>query len=202
LSTTNLILVIHIIHHIQHNKRIISTMFGYGKKNRQKQAASTSSSTGNETGLLYYKVGKDGVVTNFQAWLRGWKEHKIMEYDVTYQEGLREYKREEFDLDGRLRALEYEPLVTISKDFWVPTTVDILELEAESDTTRRGYVERRLMAQWARTQAIRNAEIQARNDATKKKRDEIIAIGNDTTRKNTITTLMGKVLGDMTAESR
>jgi hypothetical protein len=62
-------------------------MFGYGKKNRGKQTGS-SGLNGNETGLLYYKVGRDGVITNFQAWLRGWKDHKIMEYDVTFQECL------------------------------------------------------------------------------------------------------------------
>jgi hypothetical protein len=44
-------------------------MFGYGKKN---QAARKPDSSGrNETGLLYYKIGKDGAITNFQAWLRG-----------------------------------------------------------------------------------------------------------------------------------
>ncbi len=35
-----------------------------------------------QNGLLYYKISKDGVVTNFQTWLRGWKEHKITEYDM------------------------------------------------------------------------------------------------------------------------
>jgi hypothetical protein len=57
-------------------------MFGYGKKQQQvKKIAS-------ETTLLYYKVGKEGVVTNYQAWLRGWREHKITEFDVSFQEGL------------------------------------------------------------------------------------------------------------------
>jgi hypothetical protein len=36
-------------------------MFGYGKK--QQQAKKTS----NETSLLYCKVGKEGVVANYQA---------------------------------------------------------------------------------------------------------------------------------------
>ena len=59
-------------------------MFGYGKKNRGKQPGLSQNS---ETGLLYYKVGNDRVVTNYQSWLRGWKEHKITEYDVCFQEG-------------------------------------------------------------------------------------------------------------------
>jgi hypothetical protein len=63
-------------------------MFGYGKKSQQ-QAKRASG----ETSLLYYKVGKEGVVTNYQSWLRGWREHKITEFDVIFQEGLRELKR-------------------------------------------------------------------------------------------------------------
>ena len=27
--------------------------------------------------LVYNKVGKEGVVTNYPAWLQGWREHKI-----------------------------------------------------------------------------------------------------------------------------
>jgi hypothetical protein len=84
----------------------------------------------------------------------------------------------------------------------VSTAEEILELEAETNSVRRGYLERRMMATWATRQAGRNAEIQANNDAIKKQRDEIIAKGNEVARKNMITSLMGKVLGDMTAESR
>jgi hypothetical protein len=125
-----------------------------------------------------------------------------MQYEVSFQEELREYKRVQYDLDKELQSLEYEPLVMISKDFWVPDAREIEELEAEPSVTRRGYIERRMMLEWAARQAERNAEIQAWNDAIKKRRDEIITRGNDVARKNTITGLMGKVLGDMTAESR
>jgi hypothetical protein len=59
-----------------------------------------------------------------------------------------------------------------------------------------------MMAEWAERQAAINAEIQANNDAIKKQRDEIIAKGSDTARKNIITKLMGQVMGDMTTESR
>jgi hypothetical protein len=95
-------------------------MFGYGEK---LQARKPDSSGRNETGLLYYKVGKDGAVTNFQAWLRGWKEHKITEYDMFFQEGLHDYKLEPYDMKAALRTLEYQPLLMISKDFWVPSRV-------------------------------------------------------------------------------
>jgi hypothetical protein len=163
-------------------------MFGYGKKNQAKKLASPSN---NETGLLYYKVGKDGAVTNFQAWLRGWKENKITEYDVFFQVGLREYKREPYDVAMALQNLEYQLLLTMSKDFWVPTARQIAELDAETNATRKGYMERRMMTEWAETQAARSAEIQARNDSIKKERDEIITKGNDTARRNIITKLMG-----------
>jgi hypothetical protein len=115
---------------------------------------------------------------------------------------LREYKWNEYDLDKELSKLEYQPLLTISKDFWVPTTQEIVELEAETNSIRRGYLARRMMATWATRQAGRNAEIQASNDSIKKQRDEIITKGNEAARKNMIMNLMGKVLGDMTAESR
>jgi hypothetical protein len=59
-----------------------------------------------------------------------------------------------------------------------------------------------MMADWAEEQAKANATIKATNDTIKKKRDEIIATGNETTRKNMITKLMGQVMADMTAESR
>ncbi len=125
-------------------------MLGYGQKNQAKKLVSTSN---DETGLLYYKVGKDGAVTNFQVWLRGRKEHKITEYDLFFQEGLRKYKREPNDMAAALQNLEYQPLLTISKDFWVPTRSQIIKLDAEMNTTRKGYMERRMMAEWAQEQA-------------------------------------------------
>jgi len=172
-------------------------MFGYGKK--QQQATKKPSS---KTSLLYYKVGKEGVVTNYQAWLRGWREHKITEFDVFFQEGLRELKRKEFDLEEELQGLEYQPMVTISKEFWVPTSEELRELDAETNDIRRNYKERRMMAEWAEEQAKINAAIKATNDTIKKQCDEIITRGNDSTQKNTITKLMGQVMADMTPESR
>jgi predicted nucleic acid-binding Zn-ribbon protein len=169
-------------------------MFGYGKKQQQQSKKAL-----NETSLLYYKVGKEGVVTNYQAWLRGWREHKITEFDIIFQEGLRE---KEFDLEAELQSLEYQPMVTILKEFSIPTREGLRELEAETNDVRRSYKERRTMAEWADEQAKINATIKATNDTIKKQRNEIIARGNETTHKNTITKLMGQVMADTTSESR
>jgi len=40
-------------------------MFGYGKKAQQPKKTSPS-----ETTLLYYKVGKEGVITNYQSMVK------------------------------------------------------------------------------------------------------------------------------------
>jgi hypothetical protein len=113
---------------------------------KEEQAKKLVSPSNNETGLPYYKVGKDGAVTYFQTWLRGWKEHEITEYDVFFQERLMEYKREPYNMATALQNLEYQPLLTISKDFWGPTARQIAELVAETNTTRKGYMEGRMMA--------------------------------------------------------
>jgi hypothetical protein len=105
-------------------------------------------------------------------------------------------------MEAALQQLQYQPLLVISKEFWVPTAEQMTELDRETNATRRGYLERRMMAEWAEEQAAQNAEIQANNDAVKKQRDEIIMKGNDMARRNTITKLMGQVMGDMMAESR
>jgi hypothetical protein len=59
-------------------------------------------------------------------------------------------------------------------------------LDAETNATRRGYLERRMMAEWAEAQDTQNAEIQANNNAVKKQRDKIIMKGNDMARCNMI----------------
>jgi hypothetical protein len=79
-------------------------MFGYGEMNQKRKS---DSSCGNETGFLCCKVGKDGAITNFQAWPRGCKEHKITDYDVFFQEGLCEYKREPYGMNVALQNLKY-----------------------------------------------------------------------------------------------
>jgi hypothetical protein len=69
-----------------------------------------------------------------------------------------------------LKNLEYQPVLTISKDVWVPAARQITELDAEMNATRKGYMERRMMAKCAEVQAAQNAEIQARNYSTKKRK--------------------------------
>jgi hypothetical protein len=53
--------------------------------------------------------------------LHQWKEHKITEYDTLYQECLRNYEWWEYDQDAELANYSYVPLVSISKEFWVPS---------------------------------------------------------------------------------
>jgi hypothetical protein len=92
--------------------------------------------------------------------------------------------------------------VTISKEFWVPTAAQLSALENEPNNVRRGYMERRMMAEWAEEQSKINVIIKATNNTIKKQRDEITVKGNESTRKNMITKLMGQVMADMTSESR
>ena len=95
-------------------------------------------------------MGKEGVVTNYQAWLHGWREHIITEFDVSFQEGLRELlKRKKYDLDKELKGLEYQSLVTVSKEFRVPTDEQKEELEEEPSDVQRSYMERGMMAKLA-----------------------------------------------------
>jgi hypothetical protein len=59
-----------------------------------------------------------------------------------------------------------------------------------------------MMAEWVEEQAKINAAIKAMNNTIKKQCDEIIARGNESTRKNTINKFMGQFMADMTPESR
>jgi hypothetical protein len=61
--------------------------------------------------------------------LRGWREHKITEFDVIFQEGLRELKIKESNLEIELLGLQYQLLVTISEELWAPTEEKHEELE-------------------------------------------------------------------------
>jgi hypothetical protein len=68
--------------------------------------------------------------------------------------------------------------------------VRVVERESEKEralsTTsieRREYIERTMMAEWAKLQAVTNAAIQAKNDTIKKQHNEIIAKGNDAIEK-------------------
>ncbi len=122
-------------------------MFGYGKKQQMIKKAV------GEATPLYYKVGKEGVITKYQAWLRSWREHKITEFDLFFQEGLRDLMQKKIDLENELKGLHYQPLVTKSKEFWVPNKKQQSLLEEEKNDVKRGYMERSMMADWAEKQA-------------------------------------------------
>jgi hypothetical protein len=53
----------------------------YGDRNRAKQGVKPQGN--NPTGVLYYRVGKNGTETNyFLQWFRSWKDYKITEFDA------------------------------------------------------------------------------------------------------------------------
>ncbi len=59
-----------------------------------------------------------------------------------------------------------------------------------------------MMVLWAKSQALKNSEIQANNDTIKKQCDKIIAKGNEAANTNNVTKLMRQDMGDITAKSR
>jgi hypothetical protein len=172
----------------------------FGKKNKQTQAVKPQI-TEKTVGTLYYRIGKNGTETNFLDWFRSWKDYNITEYAAEYRETLREFKRKDYDMDKELAALTNEPILPISKDYWVPSATEIALLAAESSDVRRGYLERQLFSTWATIQAQNNADIKTRNENKKKQRDEIISHGGDA-RKTTINTIIGTTLADMSVDSR
>ena len=171
----------------------------YGDKNRAKQAVKPQGN--NQTGVLYYRVGKNGTETNFLQWFKSWKDYKITEFDAEYRDALRELKRKEYNIEDELKVLQYEPEIPITKDYWTPDAGELTLLTQEPDATTRGYLEKSMFADWAKKQLILNAEIKTKNDNLKKMRDEIIARGGEA-RKTMISTIIGKVLADMTEDSR
>lgn len=85
--------------------------------------------------LLYYKFGKQGVVTDYQAWL-----YKMTEFNDSFQEGLWKLKCRKYN-NIELEGLEYEPVATISNDFLAPTEDQLDRLEGETNDVKRGYME-------------------------------------------------------------
>ena len=64
-------------------------------------------------------MGREGVVTNYQASLQSWREHKITEFDVFSHE-VRELMQVNIDFKNELQGLEYQPTI-IWREFWVPS---------------------------------------------------------------------------------
>ena len=114
---------------------------------------------------------------------------------------MRGFKRKEYNIEDELKVLQYEPEIPITRDYWTPDPDEIALLTKEPDATKRGYLEKSMFASWAKEQLIANAEIKTKNDNLKKMRDEIIARGGEA-RKTMISTIIGKVLADMTEDSR
>ena len=52
-------------------------------------------------------------------------------------------------MEAELASLQNEPLLPISKDYWIPAPTEIAMLAAEVDKVRRGYLERHMLTQWA-----------------------------------------------------
>jgi hypothetical protein len=110
----------------------------YGDRNRAKQAVKPQGN--NQTGVLYYRVGKNGTETNFLQWFRSWKDYKITEFDAEYRDALREFKRKEYNIEDELKVLLYEPEIPITKDYWTPDADEVALLTKEADATARGYL--------------------------------------------------------------
>ena len=76
-------------------------------------------------GALYYRVGKNGTEMNFLDWLRSWKDYRITEFPAEYREILHDFKQKEYDMEAKLASLQNEPLLPISKDYWIPAPTEI-----------------------------------------------------------------------------
>ena len=138
----------------------------YGKK-KPNQAVKPQS-TEKIVGALYYRVGKNGTETNFLDWFRSWKDYKISEFPAENRELLHDFKRKQYNMEAELALLQNEPLLPIPKDYWILAPTEIAMLAAEVDKVRRGYLEHRMLTQWATTHAVVNAKIKTHNKNKKK----------------------------------
>jgi hypothetical protein len=149
---------------------------------------------------LYYCVGKNGMETIFLDWFRSWKDYKIMEFAVEYCETLCELKRKQYNMDAELAMLQNEPILPISKDYWILTGDEIAMLAAEANDICRGYLERGMFSQLATNQANVNVDIKTWNENKKKQQEEIISHGGEAW-KTIISTILGSALVDMSTDS-
>ena len=74
---------------------------------------------------LYYRVGENGMETNFLDWFISWKDYKITEFPAEYCEIQHDFKRKEYNIEAELASLQNEPLLPISKDYWIPAPTEI-----------------------------------------------------------------------------
>ena len=106
----------------------------YGKK-KPTQAVKPQTNE-KVVGTLYYRVGRNGTETNFLDWFRSWKDYKITEFAAEYRKTLRAFERKEYNMQPELDQYQNEPLLPISKDYWVPSALEIAMLTAEPDEIR------------------------------------------------------------------
>ncbi len=95
----------------------------YGDIGRAKQAVKSQGN--NQTGVLYYRAGKNGTETNVLQLFRSWKDYRIIEFDAKYKDALREIKRKEYNIEVELKVLQYEPEIPITKDYWTPDADEV-----------------------------------------------------------------------------
>jgi hypothetical protein len=85
--------------------------------------------------------------------LQSWREHKIAEFDMFFQERLRELMWKRFDLENKLKCLNDHALVIISKEFWVLSKEHQNLRENEMNTIKRRHMGCSMIAEWAEKQA-------------------------------------------------
>ncbi len=102
-------------------------------------------------------------------------------------------------MDDLLQQLENEPLLPLTKDYWIPTDDQIDKLVKETDVVKRDYLKCCMFRLWAVAQAEANAAIKTQNENRKKQRDEIISKRGEA-RKAMISTLIRIVLADMSID--
>ena len=152
-------------------------------------------------GRLYQKIGRSGEnESNALSWIRSWKQYKIADCSPEIQQSLKDFVRVNYDIAGKTASLEYESELPSSKDHWTPSPAERLVLAAmEGD--EKTWREIEFFREWSQIQTFQNAQIKHRNDMKKVQKDEIVKLGGEAY-KRMINSLMGRVLEDMTADSR
>lgn len=154
-----------------------------------------------KVGKLYFIINKDGSTrSNIFDWGRSYKSYKLAEFPTEYLESVKTMTRIRYDEKSMLDEYKAKPEVPTSKDCWVMSAEQIVELSALQGLAAVNR-EREMFAEWNEEQLKKNAKIKTANENNKKRRDEIISRGGDT-RRNTIGKIIGDILQDMSVDSR
>ncbi len=62
----------------------------------------------------------------------------------------------EYDMEDELAKLEYQAVLPVTKDHWVPTAEEVAELSAMTKDVLCRYRERALFALWAERRSVEN----------------------------------------------